>query len=55
LIVSAPVYDEVIQSRLGDLSPTAFRRIRTKAKGIAYTGYLYRGSFATQDCCLAVS
>jgi hypothetical protein len=46
LIVSAYVYDEVIQSRLGDLNPEAFRRTTIKAKGIGYVGYLYQDIFA---------
>ncbi len=40
LIVSATVYDEVIQSRLHDLDPAAFRRVLVRAKGIPYVGYL---------------
>jgi hypothetical protein len=40
LIVSATVYNEVIQSRLHDLHPEAFRRAIIRSKGITYTGYL---------------
>jgi hypothetical protein len=40
LIVSATVYDEVVQSRLRDLHPEAFRRAIIRAKGITYIGYL---------------
>jgi hypothetical protein len=40
LIVSATVYDEVIQSRLHNLDPEAFRRVLVRAKGIPYVGYL---------------
>ncbi len=49
LIVSTYVYDEVIQSRLCDLNPEAFRRAAIKAKGIAYTGYLYQDNFGPRD------
>jgi hypothetical protein len=50
LIVSATVYDEVIQSRLHDLNPEAFRRVTMRAKGISYVGYLYQDNFGAQDC-----
>ena len=42
LIVSATVYDEVIQSRLHNLDPDAFRRVivRAKGKGSSHIGYL---------------
>lgn len=40
LIVSAAVYDEVIQSRLRGLDPDDFRRVAVRAKGISYVGYL---------------
>lgn len=40
LIVSATVYDEVIQSGLCDLDPGDFRRVIVRAKGIPYVGYL---------------
>jgi hypothetical protein len=49
LIVSATIHDEVIQSRLRNLSPDTFRRANIRAKGIAYVGYLYQGSFETRD------
>lgn len=49
LIVSAYVYDEVVQSRLCDLNPETFRRATMKAKGIAYAGYLYQDNFAPRD------
>jgi len=48
LIVSATVYDEVIQSRLHDLNPEAFRRVTIRAKGISYVGYLYQENFGAQ-------
>jgi hypothetical protein len=50
LIVSAAVYDEVIQSRLHDLNPEAFRRVITRAKGIPYVGYLYQDNFGVRNC-----
>jgi hypothetical protein len=40
LIVSATVYNEVIQSQLRDLHPEAFRRVTVRAKGLSYDGYL---------------
>ena len=40
LIVSATVYQEVIQTRLGDLRPEAFRRIIVRTKDVSYVGYL---------------
>jgi hypothetical protein len=40
LIVSATVYGEVIQSRLHNLDPDAFRRVIIRSKGIPYVGYL---------------
>lgn len=49
LIVSATVYEEVIQSRLHDLNPQAFRRSVIRAKGVSYVGYLYQGGFETQN------
>jgi hypothetical protein len=49
LIVSATVYNEVIQSRLHDLNPEAFRRTIIRAKGITYAAYLYQGIFAPDD------
>lgn len=42
LIVSAAVYNEVIQSRLNGLRPESFRRTVIRAKGITYVGYLRR-------------
>lgn len=48
LIVSATVYDEVIQSRLRDLNPEVFRRTTIKTKGITYVGYLYQTSLLRQ-------
>jgi hypothetical protein len=50
LIVSATMYDEVIQSRLHDLDPEAFRRVVIRAKGISYIGYLYQDNFRVRDC-----
>lgn len=49
LIVSATVYDEVVQSRLHDLNPEAFRRVTIRAKGISYVGYLYQDNLEAQD------
>jgi len=49
LIVSATVYNEVIQSRLHDLDPEAFRRTGIRVKGIAYVGYLYRDPCVPPD------
>jgi hypothetical protein len=40
LIVSATVYNEIIQSRLHDLCPEAFRRTIVRAKGVTYIGYI---------------
>jgi hypothetical protein len=40
LIASATVYDEVIQSRLRNLDPDAFRRVIVRAKNISYVGYV---------------
>ena len=40
LIVSATVYNEIIQSRLSGLHPEIFRRVIIRAKGITYIGYL---------------
>lgn len=40
LIVSVTVYNEVIQSRLHNLSPENYRRVIVRAKGITYAGYL---------------
>jgi hypothetical protein len=40
LIVSATVYQEVIQTRLGNLRPEAFRRIIVRTKDVSYVGYL---------------
>jgi hypothetical protein len=49
LVVSATVFDEVIQSRLHDLNPEAFRRIIIRTKGISYVGYLCQEIFGTQN------
>jgi hypothetical protein len=49
LIVSATIYNEIIQSRLRDLNPDAFRRTIVRAKGITYVGYLYQGIFVPHD------
>jgi hypothetical protein len=48
LIVSAAVYDEIIQSRLRDLNPGCFRRVITRKKGVSCAGYLYQDSLAAQ-------
>ena len=45
LIVSATVYNEVVQSRLHDLDPGAFCHSIIRAKGLAYVGYIYQGTF----------
>jgi hypothetical protein len=50
LIVSASVYDEVIQSRLHNLDPEAFRRVIIRAKDISYVGYLYQENFGVWNC-----
>jgi len=42
LIVSATVYDEVIQSRLHGLHPEAFHRTIVRVKGISAVGYVYQ-------------
>jgi hypothetical protein len=54
LIFSATVYDEVIQSRLCDLNPEAFRRVAIKTKGITYVGYLYQDIIAPPDSMISV-
>ena len=41
LIVSAAVYNEIVQSRFGELDPEMFRRARTRTKGNSCVGYLY--------------
>jgi hypothetical protein len=49
LIVSTTVYDEVIQSRLRDLHPEAFRRTIIRAKGATYVGYLCQDIFTRPE------
>lgn len=49
LIVSATVYNEVIQSRLRDLDPEAFRRTIVRAKGITYVGYVHQDIFVPRE------
>jgi hypothetical protein len=49
LVVSATVYDEVIQSRLHNLNPEGFRRVTIRAKGIPYVGYLYQEALGPQN------
>jgi hypothetical protein len=49
LIVSGAVYNEVIQSRFHNLNPEAFCRTSVRSKGVSYVGYLYQGTFATED------
>jgi hypothetical protein len=49
LIVSATVYDEVIQSRLHTLDPEAFRRVLVRAKGIPYVGYLCQSNLGMRE------
>jgi hypothetical protein len=49
LIVSATIYNEVIQSRLRDLHPETFRRTIIRAKGATYAGYLCQDSLASPD------
>jgi class 3 adenylate cyclase len=41
LIVSAAVYDEIVQSRLSELDPQMFRRASVRIKDRDYVGYLY--------------
>lgn len=48
LIVSATVYDEVIQSRFHGLDPDAFARVGLKVKGKTYVGYLHQEGSASQ-------
>lgn len=55
LIVSAAVYDEVIQSRLHNLDPETYRRVLVKAKGIPYVGYLCQGDLSLREPEVAVS
>ena len=49
LIVSETVYEEIIKSRLHDLSPQAFRRTVIRSKGASYVGYLYQGVYGALD------
>jgi hypothetical protein len=49
LIVSAPVYVEVVRSGLRDLNPESFRRLAVRSKGETYVGYLYQGVFAPRE------
>jgi hypothetical protein len=48
MIVSATVYNEVIQSRLRDLDPEPFRRVVIRAKGISYVGHLCQSNLGLQ-------
>lgn len=48
LIVSATVYNEIIQSRLRDLHPEAFRRTIIRAKGMTCIGYLCQDILISQ-------
>jgi hypothetical protein len=49
LIVSATVYDEIIQSRLHNLDPEAFCRVLFRAKGIPYVGYLHQSNLSLAE------
>jgi hypothetical protein len=49
LIASATVYDEVIQSRLHNLDPDAFRRVTVRAKKISYVGYVCQTSLCPPE------
>jgi hypothetical protein len=49
LIVSATVYDEVIQSRLQGLHPEAFHRRIVRVKGDSYVGYVYQDIISEND------
>jgi hypothetical protein len=49
LIVSATVYNEVIQSQLHDLHPEIFRRTIIRAKGTTYVAYLCQDTFTPPD------
>jgi hypothetical protein len=49
LIVSATVYEEIVQSRMRDLDPEVFRRTVIRVKGNSYAGYLYQGNFAASN------
>jgi hypothetical protein len=55
LIVSATVYDEVIQSRLHHLDPKAFRRVLVRAKNISYIGYLCQSDLSLAQSDIPVS
>lgn len=46
LIVSAAVYDEVVQSGFHELDPKVFHRTRVGVKGTYFTGYLCESIFA---------
>jgi hypothetical protein len=41
LIVSASLYEEVIQSRFRGLDPSAFERVSVVIKGVSYAGYIW--------------
>jgi hypothetical protein len=53
LIVSATIYNEVIQSRLHDLCPESFHRTVIRAKGITYVGYLCQDISTAPDRAVA--
>ena len=57
LIVSSTVYDEVIQSRLHNLDPDAFRRVivRAKGKGSSHVGYLCQTNLGLPESGISAS
>jgi len=42
LIVSAPVYEEIVKTRLRELDPDQFCRANIRSKDASFTGYLYQ-------------
>jgi hypothetical protein len=47
-IVSAAVYDEIVQSRFSELNPTMFQRTSIRIKDDRYVGYLYSTKYNSQ-------
>jgi hypothetical protein len=44
LVISEPLYRDVVQTRFHGLDPERFRAVRTTVKGTTYTGYLCTGT-----------
>lgn len=45
LIVSASIYDDVVETRLDGLEPRRFCSVEVKAKSARYGAYIYRGRY----------